>query len=433
MKKLTVLSASVLLALVVAVAGCPKKGAASASSADAGVAADPHSALTGQAPPLDTIGGPPKMPKSHDELLDPHGVHETVSKSAIATLPMTAPVVTVNETTFTRADLERSISQHAVVAGIPPGNLDAQTRDALEQPAYDKMIERKLLSDEARRRNLWPTDDEVKKQRDQMVSSLPAGKTMADMLKAMNSDEKQFNDDIASDVAIGKLFEAMKKEEPPPDDAKLKKIYDDNKDKFVVPDTASAMHILVKVPREAKPEEVKAALDRAKAIRKEVAGKDEATFKKVAADKSEDPSAKQNGGDMGTFAKGDMVKEFEEAAFKLKPGELSEPIRTDFGWHIIRGGGQKKGGQKSFAEMKQMIADREGVKGFMDKVDGLIDGLRAKAKITRIVQPLPSPFSQEDEKGTHVPAWKPGANNAKPGSANPHTQPPPMPPGAVPG
>ena len=58
-------------------------------------------------------------------------------------------------------------------------------------------------------------------------------------------------DRLASDVAIGKLFEAMKKETPPPDEAALKKIYDDNKDKFVVPDTASAMHILVKVDKDA--------------------------------------------------------------------------------------------------------------------------------------------------------------------------------------
>ena len=72
-----------------------------------------------------------------------------------------------------------------------------------------------------------------------------------------------------------------------------------------------------------------------------------------------------------------------------------------------------------------MIAEREGVKGFMDKVDSMIDGLRAKAKITRIQQPLPSPFSNDDGKGTHVPAWRPSGGNASPGSTNPHVAPPP--------
>src|SRR5206468_909389 len=154
--------------------------------------------------------------------------------------------------TFTRADLERSIAQHAVVAGIPPGSIDAPTRDALDQPAYDKMIERKLLSDEAKRRNLWPSDDEVKKEREKLLATLPPGKSIDDALKAMNSDEKQFAQDVASDVAIGKLFEAMKKEAGAPDDKTLHKVYDDNKAKFVVPDSASAMHILVKVEKDAK-------------------------------------------------------------------------------------------------------------------------------------------------------------------------------------
>ena len=403
MKKLAVV---VLVALV---AACPKKDGA---GADAGVK---HPEL------------PPELGKATNDFGNPHGVHDSVSKSKIAALPMTAPVVQVDDVTFTRADLERSIVQHAVSAGISPQNVDTPTRDALEQPAYDKLIERKLLSDEARRRNLWPAPDEVKKERDKMVATLPPGKTLDDALKAFGSDEKQFDADLASDVAIGKLFEALKKEQPAPDDAKLKKIYDENKDKFVVPDTASAMHILVGVEKDARPEEVKKALTKAQAIRKEVAGKDEATFKKVASEKSDDPTAKTNGGDLGTFAKGEMVKQFDEAAFKLKAGEISEPIRSDFGWHIIRGGGAKKGGQKSFDEVKQMIADREGVKGFMETVDKLIDGLRAKAKITRLQEPLPSPFSQEDMKGTRVPAWKPDATNVKPGSANPHVA--PMPPG----
>lgn len=371
----------------------------------------PEGATPGHAPPelgqADSRGG------------SPHGAHGSISRSAIAALPMTAPVVVVNEVTFTRADLERAISQHAVVSGIPPASLDAQTRDALEAPAYEKLIERQLLGGEARRRGFWPTDEEVTKERDKLAATLPPGKTLAEALKTMGSDEKTFVVDLASDVAISRLFEAMKNEQKVPDEARLKQIYEENKAKFVVPDTAQASHVLIRVAKDAKPEEVKAALEKAKAIRAEVQGKDAAAFKAVASEKSEDPSARTNGGDLGMFAKGDMVPAFEAAAFQLKEGEISEPVRSDFGFHVIRGGGVKKGGQKTYAEMKQMIADREGVRGFMEKIDGMIDELRKNAKITRVQEPMPSPFAPDDGKGTRVPAWKPGSKNAAPG-ASPH-------------
>jgi peptidyl-prolyl cis-trans isomerase C len=350
----------------------------------------------------------------------PHGAHGSVSRSAIAALPMTAPVLTVDGVTFARADLERTIAQHAVVAGIPPLSLDAQTRDALEAPAYEKLIERELLSSEARRRGLWPTPAEVDGEKAKLTASLPPGKSLAEALAAMGSDETSFVTDLTSDVAIGRLFEAMKKEHGAPDDARLKAVYEEHKDKFKVPDTAQASHILVRLAQDADPEAVKAALAKAKAIRAEVANKDLETFKKVATEKSEDPSAKVNGGDLGMFTRGEMVPAFDETAFKLKDGELSQPVRSDFGFHIIRGGGVKPGSQKSFEEVKGMIAEREGMRGFMESVDKLIDELRKSARITRLQEPMPSPFSPDDGKGTRVPAWKPGGRNAAPNRPNPH-------------
>ena len=82
-----------------------------------------------------------------------------------------------------------------------------------------------------------------------------------------------------------------------------------------------ASHILVKTESEAN--EVKYDLDHGK------------NFEDVAKEKSICPSNK-NGGHLGMFSKGQMVKEFEDAAFKMQKGEISEPIKTQFGWHIIK-------------------------------------------------------------------------------------------------
>ncbi|MGG2987617.1 peptidylprolyl isomerase [Geobacillus stearothermophilus] len=114
----------------------------------------------------------------------------------------------------------------------------------------------------------------------------------------------------------------------------LKGYYDNYKPKI------RASHILVKDEKTAK--EVKAKLDK---------GED---FAKLAKEYSQDPGSASNGGDLGWFGPGKMVKEFEEAAYKLKVGEVSDPVKTDYGYHIIKVTDKEK--KKSFNEMKDEIA-----------------------------------------------------------------------------
>ncbi|AWO73773.1 MULTISPECIES: peptidylprolyl isomerase [Geobacillus] len=114
----------------------------------------------------------------------------------------------------------------------------------------------------------------------------------------------------------------------------LKEYYDNYKPKI------RASHILVKDEKTAK--EVKAKLDK---------GED---FSKLAKEYSQDPGSASNGGDLGWFGPGKMVKEFEEAAYKLKVGEVSDPVKTDYGYHIIKVTDKEK--KKSFNEMKDEIA-----------------------------------------------------------------------------
>ncbi|GAB6890701.1 peptidylprolyl isomerase [Geobacillus stearothermophilus] len=114
----------------------------------------------------------------------------------------------------------------------------------------------------------------------------------------------------------------------------LKEYYDNYKPKI------RTSHILVKDEKTAK--EVKAKLDK---------GED---FAKLAKEYSQDPGSASNGGDLGWFGPGKMVKEFEEAAYKLKVGEVSDPVKTDYGYHIIKVTDKEK--KKSFNEMKDEIA-----------------------------------------------------------------------------
>jgi parvulin-like peptidyl-prolyl isomerase len=352
--------------------------------------------------------------------MGPHGNHGTQGKSVIGTLAKDAVVLKVDDVAFTRADVDRTLYQAAALAGVPPDMVDAQMRDAFEQPAYEKLVERTLLVKEAKRRNLWPTDDDAKKATDEMLKTLPPGKTLADMLAQLGVDEASFREDVRRDLAIGNLLKALQAEMRPPSDDAVNKIYADNKSVFTIPDAASAAHILVKVDRAAGKDVVAAKKKEADAIFALVKGKDAATFARVAAEKSEDPSGKARGGDLGAFKRGDLLPEFEALAFKLKDGEVGGPVRTDRGWHVIRGGGATQGRVVPFDEAKKVIVEREKTKAFMAKVDDTVGQLRKAAKIERVVAPVASPLVDDNDPGSKVPAWRASAMNALKGMKNPH-------------
>jgi len=116
-------------------------------------------------------------------------------------------------------------------------------------------------------------------------------------------------------------------------DEAMHKVYDDAVKQMGEQKEVRARHILIRAaPGDEKAD--KAAEDKIKAtIARLKKGED---FEKVAKEVTEDPSGKANGGDLGYFTKDQMVPEFAEAAFKLNKGDISEPVKTQFGWHVIK-------------------------------------------------------------------------------------------------
>jgi len=116
-------------------------------------------------------------------------------------------------------------------------------------------------------------------------------------------------------------------------EAEIESYYADNKKQYEQPATVKARHILLKVPRDADPELVAKKREKAaELMEKARSGRD---FADLAKAHSEGPSSSK-GGDLGTFTRKDMVAPFADKAFSLKPGEISEPVRTRFGWHVIK-------------------------------------------------------------------------------------------------
>ncbi len=152
-----------------------------------------------------------------------------------------------------------------------------------------------------------------------------------------------------------------------------KKLFDDTVKTLKPEEEVRARHILV--PEEAQ---AKAALERLKK------GED---FAKVAGELSKDPGSGKEGGDLGWFAKERMVPEFAEAAFKLEKGQLSEPVKSQFGWHVIKLEDKRTKPLPTFDEVKPQIEQYLVRKAQQD----IIVGLRDKAKVERLDQPAAAP------------------------------------------
>lgn len=169
-------------------------------------------------------------------------------------------------------------------------------------------------------------------------------------------------------------------------DEAMHKVYDEAVKQVGEEKEVHARHILFRAPagddkagKEAE-DKIKAVIARLKK------GED---FAKVATEVTEDPSGKANGGDLGYFTKEQMVPEFSEVAFKLDKGQISDPVKTQFGWHVIKVEDQRIKPAPKFEEVKPQIENFVARKAQAE----LVTKLRADAKIERMDKP-----AKADEK-----------------------------------
>jgi len=130
----------------------------------------------------------------------------------------------------------------------------------------------------------------------------------------------------------------------------IEEYYETESDQYFEPKKVKARHILLKSENKEKDAEV---LKQAEALVAQASKGDD--FEKLAKKNSDDKATADKGGDLGYFKKGDMTKPFEEAAFAMKPGDISKPVKSQFGWHIIKVEDVKEARTKPLDEVKESI------------------------------------------------------------------------------
>ncbi len=285
----------------------------------------------------------------------------------------------VNGETVSRADFERAVKVLEARAG---GQVPADRRDEILRGVLDQLVTYHVLAQEAHKRNLDATDAEVQQRVAQVRQQFPNEQAFAGALKQRGMDPRQFERDTRNDITVGKLMEAEAATATLVGEQDAKDFYDKNPDRFKQPESVRASHIFKRVPPgtdAAGKQKIRASLD---PVLKQVKAGDD--FAELAKKNSDDGSAPA-GGDVNYFSHGRMVPEFETVAFALKPGETSDIVETQFGYHIIKVTDRREGRTIPFPEVKAQIADFLKQQRQQEKANALIERLKAKSKIEILI------------------------------------------------
>ncbi|MFH1146478.1 MAG: peptidylprolyl isomerase [Pseudomonadota bacterium] len=163
-------------------------------------------------------------------------------------------------------------------------------------------------------------------------------------------------------------------------DKEISEYYDGHKSEFENPEMVKARHILIKVAHDATPEQWQEAEKKALDTKKRLDGGED--FAAVAKSVSDDPGSKEKGGDLGFFPRGQMVPEFENAAFSLNIGVICEPVKSKFGYHIIRVEEKREPKTKLIEEVSAGIKNSLTETKQQEDIDRLISDLTKKYGVT---------------------------------------------------
>jgi peptidyl-prolyl cis-trans isomerase C len=283
-----------------------------------------------------------------------------------------------------QAKAEEEFEQMAEnVEKLPPAYLE-QLRKQLREQVLEELIIERLLAERVKQENIEVTEEEVINILTEMVASLPEPLSLDEYKKKLAEHGQNFNEQkerIRKGIAYQKILDSQLAGKINITETDARKFYDENPKQFERGQQVRASHILIKpvFDRGGDPNKARAAArDKAQDLLKKA--KSGADFAQLAISSSMCPSAPK-GGDLGFFSKGDMTPVFEEAAFKLTVGQISDIVETEYGFHIIRVTDRREPGVIPFDEVKDSIIRSLTANKQTELTREYIESLKAKADI----------------------------------------------------
>jgi len=240
-------------------------------------------------------------------------------------------IARVNSEVINKTDLENAVKG---LEGRAGGPVPADQRDRVYRGVLDDLISYRLLVQEVKTRKIVVPDGEIDAQVAQIRAQFQTDQQFQQALAMRKTTLAAVRDDARSEIGVDKLVESEIGTKIGVKPEAITDFYQKNPDKFQQGARVKASHILISIPENADAATKLVAKTKAEAVLKDLkAGKD---FAAAAKESSQDPGSAPNGGDLGFFEPGQMVPPFEQAAFALKPGEMSGLVESPFGFHIIK-------------------------------------------------------------------------------------------------
>ncbi len=263
----------------------------------------------------------------------------------------------VNDEPITVLDVNREMASLKKEAERNPALIAGKSDAELRKMVLDRLIDKKLVEQKVRELDIKVGEEEirqaiedVKKQnnlsQEALVSALANQGMSFDQYKAQLKEQLErlrlVSQEVRSKIQVG--------------DKEVREYYDAHKSKYTTDETFHARQIFFKLDKNPTAKQLRDTMLRA--IRVMVYLKAGLNFADMAKKYSDDPNAKTDGGDLGTFHKGDMIPEIEDAVTRMKPGEISELVMTPVGFHIIKLESITPGAVRPFDEVKGAIEEQ---------------------------------------------------------------------------
>ncbi|MFV1957723.1 MAG: peptidylprolyl isomerase [bacterium] len=298
-----------------------------------------------------------------------------------------APAAIVNGTVISMADLETAIQNVALGMGQAQTPKD-ELMGSFASRVLGQLITGELLYQEAVREGFVASAEDIDKAFTDISSQYSKPEEFQAEIKKRGYDEETLRKNISRQFTIQQFIVETIASKVNVTEAEAREFYDQNPDNFITPEQVRASHILIKSSEsddeKTREEAGKKALELAATARK-----GETDFSELAREHSEGPSG-PNGGDLGFFQRGGMLKPFSDAAFSMKKGEISNPVLTTYGYHVIKVTDRKEKSTVPFDEVSERLIATIRNGRINEQVGNKVSELSSRAEVEiKIQQPSP--------------------------------------------
>lgn len=261
----------------------------------------------------------------------------------------TAVAARVNGEAIYWSQVDAEVRRAAAQFGVDPSTPEFEKqREQITKIVIDQMVVQRLIMQEARKRHLMATDQDVEAQLAEIVKRFPGKTEFEQALQRNQLTLAGLRELLRMQLTQRRVVEAVVRVTVTDDE--VRRQFDANRRLYDRPAQIRVSHILVRI---ADKSQEAVAQAKVKVVQARLA--DGGKFEDLARQYSEDPGSAAQGGDLGYVSKGTLVKEFEDAAWALKPGQISGPVRTQYGLHIIKVVDLKPAEAADFATVKEQI------------------------------------------------------------------------------